>query len=257
MSQPPFSSPDDQFPATGAAAGSRPTSPEVPPIPPMPTAAPSAGAGQYRAEQQNPWPSGPDYSQPATPPQQNAPSYQQTSLTWGGAGGNAAAWEQQPGQTSPYGTYATPYSQPQYPQYGQQLGAPLGAGKKTLGVVALIFGLIASFGSALMAFLTGGPAVKRFGEYVTQYGPIEDPDLEDIDLSFFAPVRDSILWAEVSMWIGSIAGITAIVIGIIAIAQRKGRALGVFALILGILGPFIWAVGLLLGGAAAGAHYHF
>lgn len=178
------------------------------------------------------------YGQPATP-------------TWGEAQPQAP-WDTPP-QTSPYGTYAAPYSQPQYPQYGQQFGALRPAGKSTLGVVALIAGLIATVGSTLVAAFTGGPAARAIVEYQDQYGPLDSSSISDIDLSYFSDVRTSVLGLEISLWLGTIAGILAIVLGIVAIAQRKGRPLGIVALILGIIGPMVWAVGVAIAAVTAGA----
>ncbi len=231
MSQPPYSPPDDNFPATDAAAGSRPTQPAVPPLPPMPPAPGTSAAAPW---DQQPAPA------PTSSWDQQVPSAPQT--TWNQQP-TPAPWDQQP-QTSPFGTYAAPYAQPQYPQYGQQLGA-LPAGKKTLGVVALVFGLVASFGSAILALALAGPAARKLVEYQNENGAFSD--FGDIDLSYFSSVRDSVLWLEVSLYAGTIAGIAAIVLGIIAIAQRKGRGLGVTALILGIVGPLIWAIGASIG----------
>jgi hypothetical protein len=75
------------------------------------------------------------------------------------------------------------------------------------------------------------------------------------DLRVLAPVRDQVLWAELSFWLGTIVGIAAIVIGIIAIAKRRGRGTGVAGLIIAVLGAaifFIVLVSALAAGSAAG-----
>ena len=232
MNQPPNSSPDNSIPDTGATAGARPAQPMVPPLPPLPS------YGQQPQAPQTPW------DQQATQVMPPAPSWQQQQP-------QAPTWGQEPQQTSPFGTYAAPYSQPQYPQYGQYPGT-LPPQKKTLGVVALVFALIASLGSAILALALGGPAIRRFAEFQEEFGAITEFDITEIDLSYFASVRDSVLWLEISLWIGTIAGITAIVLGIIASVQRKGRGYGIAALVLGITGFIFWAVGAAIGGIMAG-----
>jgi hypothetical protein len=69
-------------------------------------------------------------------------------------------------------------------------------------------------------------------------------------------VREQVLMGEVSFWLGTLAGVAAIVLGIMAIVKRAGRAWGITALILGVLGPvvFFTVLGVSLGiGASAGS----
>ncbi len=76
------------------------------------------------------------------------------------------------------------------------------------------------------------------------------------DLSFLSPVRDQVLLGEIGFWAGTLAGLGAIVLGIIAIAKRQGRAWGITALIVGVIAPIIFFVVLsvTLGiGAGSGA----
>src|SRR5690606_42154186 len=82
-----------------------------------------------------------------------------------------------------------------------------------------------------------------------------DSSLAD-DLSILTPVRIQVLWAEIAFWSGTALGVGAIVLGIVAVAKRRGRGLGVTAIVLAALGPFgfFLAVSVFLGiGAAASA----
>jgi len=75
------------------------------------------------------------------------------------------------------------------------------------------------------------------------------------DLSILSPVRDQVLWAELSFWIGTILGIAAIVIGIIAIRKKQGRGAGIAAIVVAVLAVVIFFVVLVIAlgaGSAAG-----
>ena len=84
-----------------------------------------------------------------------------------------------------------------------------------------------------------------------------DPSMQDFrSLAILSPVRDLLLWAELSLWIGTATGIAAIVLGIIAIVKRRGRGSGIAALVLAGLGPIVYVtVGMtaFTMGATAGA----
>lgn len=61
------------------------------------------------------------------------------------------------------------------------------------------------------------------------------------------------LWAELSFWFGTVLGIAAIVVGIIAIAKKKGRGAGIAALIVAVLAAVIFFIVLVAALAAGGA----
>jgi len=76
------------------------------------------------------------------------------------------------------------------------------------------------------------------------------------DLAFLSPVRDQVLLGEIGFWAGTLAGLAAIVVGIMAIVKRQGRGWGIAALIVGVIAPVIFFVVLTvtLGvGAGSGA----
>jgi hypothetical protein len=108
--------------------------------------------------------------------------------------------------------------------------------------------------AAVVASIVAGVAGYQIG--FTLPTVTQQIDGTTSDLSFLAPVREQVLMGEVSFWLGTMAGIAAIVLGIMAIVKRTGRAWGITALILGVLGPVIFFVvlGVTLGiGAGAGS----
>jgi uncharacterized membrane protein len=72
-------------------------------------------------------------------------------------------------------------------------------------------------------------------------------------LAFLAPARDQVLWAEISLWTGSILGIAAIVLGIIAIVRKRGRGKGIAAVVIAVVAPAICFVVLIIALALADA----
>ena len=151
------------------------------------------------------------------------------------------------------GRYAAPAGAYQVPAGGYGAApAPVRrpAGPRTLGLVAL-----------LLAVVTGLAALVIAGFAFWQIGHVT-PDLavgsriDQIDaLERFVPVREHVLWAEISFWLGTVGGVAAIVLGIIAIVKRRGRGLGIAALIIAGVTPLIYGVVALIamGTGAAGA----
>jgi len=119
-----------------------------------------------------------------------------------------------------------------------------------MGVVAFVLALIAAVAAPIVAGIAGYEIGYRLPTVMN------DLNASTSDLSFLSPVRDQVLIGEIGFWSGTIAGIAAIVLGIIAIAKRRGRVWGIIALILAVLGPVIFflVVSLTLGiGTSAGA----
>ena len=78
----------------------------------------------------------------------------------------------------------------------------------------------------------------------------------DFDWSILSPVRDWVLLGEVSFWAGTVLGITALVLGIVAIVTRRGRGTGIAAVVIAALGPVAFGAvvqGFLTAGFAAGS----
>lgn len=104
-----------------------------------------------------------------------------------------------------------------------------------LGILALIFAIVAAVVTPIVAGIAG----FEIGRRIPGGLDTTDPDL----LSILSPARDQVLWAELSFWTGTILGIAAIVIGILAFRKKQARGAGIGALVVAVLGPIIfWVV---------------
>lgn len=115
------------------------------------------------------------------------------------------------------------------------------------GTIALVLALLAAVVTPVIA----GIAAFEIGRVLPQGVTTTTTE----DLSVLSPARDQVLWAELSFWIGTILGVAAIVLGIIAIAKRRGRGTGIAALVVAVLGAvifFVVLVAALAAGSAAG-----
>ncbi len=130
------------------------------------------------------------------------------------------------------------YPQPIYPQ-------PVGGGAapRTPGVIALVVALVAVVGatvlSASASFLAAAGAARR-GFAIAPEG-LENLSNEQL-LALLSPVRGLVLWAEIGFWAGTVLGIAAIVIGIVAIVRHAGRGLGIAAVVVAAVAPFAYGV---------------
>lgn len=116
-----------------------------------------------------------------------------------------------------------------------------------LGLLALIFAIVAAVVTPIVAGIAG----FEIGRRIPGGLDTTDPDF----LSILSPARDQVLWAELSFWTGTILGIAAIVIGILAIRKKQARGAGIGALVVAVLGPIIFWVVLFVAvstGTAAG-----
>ena len=199
-----------------------PPSGAVPPVPPAPSGAVP------------PPPIAPPYPVPPAYPTAPAPGYAVAPT----------AYSAPPGAYQvPVGGYAQPaggYSVPET--------APRRSG--LLGVLALLFSLVAAVVTPIVVGVATYEIGRRIPEAATR--------VDDFDsLAWLSPARDQVLWAELSFWTGTILGIVAIVIGILAIVRKQGRGQGIAALIISGVGPVIFflvvLVALTLGGAAGAA----
>lgn len=146
---------------------------------------------------------------------------------------------QQPGaptyQAAPPGAYQVPVGG--YAAPAGEYRAPATGEKKSglLGVLALILAIVA----AVVTPIVAGVAGFEIGSRLPSGFDTTDPDF----LSILAPARDQVLWAEIAFWTGTVLGIAAIVIGIIAIRKKQARGAGITALVVAVLGPIIfWVV---------------
>lgn len=170
----------------------------------------------------------------SVPPVPSAPGYQEP----------ASGYQTPPGAyAAPVGGYSSPAGNYQAPTTSEPKSPLLGAVAFVLAIVAaVVTPIIAGFAGYQVGF--GLPSIMQYIDSSTS------------DLSFLSPVRDQVLLGEIGFWVGTLAGIAAIVLGIMAIAKRQGRGWGITALILGAVAPVIFFIVLsvTLGiGAGAGA----
>jgi hypothetical protein len=137
------------------------------------------------------------------------------------------------GYAAPAGAYAVPDASPRASGF--------------LGLLALILAVVA----AVVTPIVVGVASFEIGRRLPQGISTTSDDV----LSVLSPARDQVLWAELSFWAGTILGIAAIVIGIIAIRKKQGRGAGIAALVVAVIAPMIFFVVLTIAfstGSAAG-----
>ncbi|VXB14916.1 conserved membrane hypothetical protein [Microbacterium sp. 8M] len=178
------------------------TDPQQPrPVPPGYTAPPAAPGG---------------YAVPPVPPAPYSPQQ------------NAQPPQAPPGAfAGPAGGYAAPFPAPAARRGGAAIG-------RVALVLALVATVLLTLVSAVLAWQIG-------------YGAGSGTSLTDLerqlaaeDLSAFTPVRDLVLWWEITAWVASALGIWALVQGIVAIARRRGRGSGIAAVIIAALGPLVF-----------------
>lgn len=101
---------------------------------------------------------------------------------------------------------------------------------------------------ALLLSIVAGvlaPAVGGFAAYRGARGAapgLASSTSTTFDWRILSPVRDLVLLAEVSFWTGTAIGITALVLGIVAIARRAGRGTGIAAVVVAALGPAVFTL---------------
>jgi hypothetical protein len=163
----------------------------------------------------------------------------------------------QPAYTQPpsdaYGRpFAAPYATP--PVAGYQPRQPTPAGPSALGAVAFILSLLAAVGAPIVvSFAAWGIGTGLGSQEFTTL--TENSPSTSVLLAALTPVRGQVLAAEIAFWAGTILGIWAIIQGIVAIAKRRGRGFGIAAIVVAVIGPFVffWLAVIFLGMGAAGA----
>ncbi len=174
---------------------------------------------------------GPPYARPPYPAQQYPQAYPGQPPQYPGQPQFAA-----PGAPRPQGPYAPPLPERR----------PDG----TLGVVALIAGVIALVGASIAVSIAAYQIGLGAGRQLAARALTAD-----FDWSILAPVRDWVLLGEISFWVGTVFGLWALAQGIVAIVTGRGRGAGIAAAALAVAGPiaFIIALNVFLGlGLAAG-----
>lgn len=205
----------------------------VPPVPPAPAyPAPQAAPPAAPAP-----PAPPAYGQ--TPPAPAAPAYGQTPPATPAA----------PDYQAPPGAYQVPVGGYAAPTGAYTVPDTTSAPSKILGTVSLILALVATVVTPIVAAI----AAYQIGRRVPEFS-VNSNDLDS--LAILSPVRDQVLLAEISFWAGTVLGIAAIVIAIMAIVRRRGRGQGIAGLIIAAVGPGVFFVVLVIAmavGSAAGS----
>lgn len=159
-------------------------------------------------------------------------------------GAPAGAYAPPPGYAPPAGYTLAPG--PAAPAYG----APPARRTSALGVVALVLALIATVGAGVMGAIASYRTGLGAGRELTARA-----FAADFDWSILTPVRDWVLLGEVSFWVGTALGVSALVLGIVAIVTARGRGAGIAAVIVAALGPIVFGAvvqGFLTAGLTAG-----
>lgn len=148
-----------------------------------------------------------------------------------------------------YGPTAAPATASGYPPTDPAYAAPRRS--RALGVVALVLALLAAVGASIFAALASFNIGLGTGREIAMRALDAD-----FDWSILTPVRDWVLLGEISFWAGTILGITALVLGIVAIVTRRGRGAGIAAVVIAALGPVAFGgvvQGFLTAGFSAGS----
>lgn len=204
------------------------TDPQLPPppgaVPPLP---PATSVPQEPAPGAVPPP-----AYPSAPPAAPAP--------YPPAGG----YGQPAPPSAPPGAYQVPVGG--YATSSGSYTAPDAAPKPSgfLGLLALGLSILA----AVVMPIIGGVSAFEVGRRIPQ-----GISGSTGDLGFLSPARDQVLWTELSFWAGTVLGIAAIVLGIIAIRRNQGRGAGIAALIVAVLGAIIFFVAVFTAFAVGGA----
>ncbi len=209
----------------GATPSGAPASaPPPPPVPPYVGATPSAYGTAA------PYGPPPGYGPPAAP---NSP---------------APAYAPPAGYVRPaqgYGPYV-----PQQTAFPPQ-SAPPAPGGAGLGVIAFVLALIAAVGASIAGAVAAFNVGRGTGREIAL-----QPTSTDFDWSLLAPVREWVLFGEIAFWVGTVLGTWALVQGIVATVKNRGRGWGIAAIVVAVLGPMAFAIGLqafAVLGLAAGA----
>ncbi|WIE71966.1 hypothetical protein [Curtobacterium sp. MCJR17_020] len=202
------------------------------------------------APQQQPAADAPRYGERSEPtPQygQSAPQYGQSAPQYG---------EQQ----DQYGQQQDQYGQQ---QYGQQpyAAAPASSGspawqsyeepkakKKTLGVIAFVVGLAALVVGVIGGYLFG----QAFGGSDAFRDSMENSGATPSDSQITELMTSSsAVTGSLMFYLGTALGLWAIVQGIIAAVTKRGRAWGVFAIVLAVVAVIAFAIAIGIAAVAA------
>lgn len=145
------------------------------------------------------------------------------------------------GASAPYApplqpsAYVAPWAPPPAGQFSGALLAPAPPRSAALGRFALISSLFAAIVVPVLMAAGFAPIAPLL---VNQVNAGNDPFA---DLGWLHPVAGWELLAELSFYAGTIAGIVAIVAGLVAAIGGRGRVAGIWAIVVGALAPLVVA----------------
>lgn len=214
---------DPQLPPPGAV----PSEPSASPAPPVASAPPVGSSAPTQPAAPPAFVAPPAYpgAAPAAPV---APPYAGTQPA-------PQAYAVPQPQAAPPGAYQVPVGGYAAPSGSYVAPAPEPQKGGAFGVIALVLGLLA----AVVAPIAAGVLGFEIGTRIPSGLDAGDPDF----LRALSPARTQVLWAEITFWTATVAGIAAIVTGILAIRSKQRRGLGVTGLVIAIVGPIVfWVV---------------
>lgn len=166
-------------------------------------------------------PAAPASQSPFAPPSAVAPAAPAPPLP------EASSW-----QLATDGTDAAATSRPAAPPARRRR---LGAIALTAALVALLGGAVAGATALYAIGLGAGPGIENAGTTIERSG-----------LAFLTPVRGWVLMAEITFWVATALGITALVLGIVATARNRGRGTGIAAIGIAAIAPgLVWFTAIL------------
>lgn len=123
------------------------------------------------------------------------------------------------------------------PPAGTLLAPPPAARRgRPLGTWALLLSLIAGVLASAVAGFVAFRIARGAGPGLQGASP------STIDVRVLSPVRDLVLVGEITFWTATVVGIAAVVTGIIAVVRGSGRGAGIAAIVVGAIGPVIFAL---------------
>ncbi len=108
--------------------------------------------------------------------------------------------------------------------------------RRPLGAIGLVLAILAGVVASGVAGFASFRVAQRAGEEFVARGG------QSVDWRLLSPVRDMVLIAEIAFWSGTVLGVAAFVIGIVATARNLGRGPAIAAIVIAALGPFVFAI---------------
>jgi uncharacterized membrane protein HdeD (DUF308 family) len=175
--------------------------------------------------------SAPQYGEQAAPQQYG--SQQQGSQQYGQS--TTPSWNDQQ-QHQPYATAPASAGAPAWQAHDEPKRK-----KKTVGVIAFVAAVIALVVGVIGGYVLGTAlgASGAFKGVLDGTGATADPQQLQNDVMNDPAIASKLAVGSVLMWVATLFGVWAIVQGIVAIATKRGRGWGVFALVLAVVAALV------------------